>query len=75
MGMHLPGLHRDQITTSLKYIWVMQWIQIFNYAFGKIAVIAFIMELQGLTWKKMRVFLTFLAVSNVSAVITHEQRL
>lgn len=66
MGMHIYELQPPQITLAVKWIWVMQTVQILSYGLSKAAVVAFLLELQGPTYYRMRWFLIFLAATNVN---------
>ncbi|KAI9652253.1 MAG: hypothetical protein M1831_007101 [Alyxoria varia] len=64
IGQHTWELSRDQADLALQWNWVMQAFQIFNYAFGKASVVAFLLELQGPTHPKKAWALKAVAVIN-----------
>ena len=68
LGNHLSLLHYSQRVNSEMWSWIAQSILIQTVGFGKYAVIAFLLRIQGRAQGKKMIFLTyllyFIAISN-----------
>lgn len=66
MGRHHSHLTDDQVALALQWYWAELAIAIVCLGIGKASVVAFLLELQGPTHKKMRIILIAVAIVNVS---------
>lgn len=64
-GQHIKLLSPTDIVSALKLSWVGQVIAIMAIGFGKIAVIALLLQIQGPTHRKKAYFLHFIWISNM----------
>ena len=60
LGNHMSLLHDSQIVNSQMWSWIAQSILIQTVGFGKYAVIAFLLRIQGRAQGKKMIFLTYL---------------
>lgn len=63
-GNHIVNLTKNDIVQSQRWGWFAQLVAIFAIGFGKIAVIALLLRIQGLTHKKKRWLLHFIWITN-----------
>ncbi|KXL44959.1 hypothetical protein M433DRAFT_67749, partial [Acidomyces richmondensis BFW] len=66
IGNHITNLSPLNITKAVKWAWVAQLIAIFAIGFGKNAVIALLLRIQGQTHRRGAWFLHFIWASNMA---------
>lgn len=65
MGQRGANLTHEQIKLALMWFWADLVVAIICLGIGKASVVAFLLELQGPTYKKMRWCLLAVAIVNV----------
>ncbi|KAM0796506.1 hypothetical protein BDR22DRAFT_893191 [Usnea florida] len=65
MGNHQNSLSNHDFSTALHWVWVGNATTLLSISFGKIAVVAFLLTIQGETYKVKRYMLYFLCTSTV----------
>ena len=65
MGNHQSYLSNHDFSTALHWVWVGNATTLLSISFGKIAVVAFLLTIQGETYRVKRYVLYFLCTSTV----------
>lgn len=65
MGNHENQLSNHDFSNALHWVWVGNATTLISISFGKIAVVAFLLTMQGQTYKTRRYMLYFLCTSTV----------
>ncbi|KAL6716688.1 hypothetical protein ACLMJK_006256 [Lecanora helva] len=69
-GNHEDNLTEHDFSTAMHWIWVGNATTLISISFGKIAVVAFLLTIQGMTHKTRRNLLYFLCASTVLLNLT-----
>lgn len=73
IGNHESNLSQSDIPTAFLWVWVGNATTLISISFGKIAVVEYLLTIQGGTYRTKRYVLYFLGISTVGLTVIYRQ--